>query len=145
MNGKKNNDSPSISSVMESNITEVYNDAIRYIVAGNDPFIPFSSTWDASGKCTIQTSFHIDYGKAVEQAFEYVKMHREDLKSYCVAWSGYRTVPEGRFDAIFIDAAEKDSPESHQFVQRYVFTEETNDFQIVGQMILFQNSVNLLR
>jgi len=84
-------------------------------IDGGDTLIPFAMIEEAGAR-TMR--------RFVAETFEEgIEIGRRELRDSApdraaLAWDGYATTPEGRFDALFVEAQDRGGP-SHVFAMRY--------------------------
>lgn len=121
------------------------NDAVETIKSGLDPVIPFAMTWDSDQKQALQRCVSDDYDKAVQMAHDHVRNSADALTAYCVAWSGYVTMEGTKYDAVLVEAAERNSEKAVLMAMRYIPASETNEYTEVGSVSLLEYRDNLIR
>jgi len=88
------------------------------------PLIPFTITALADGEKRLARFVGETLEDSVAHAQESIRKNRETIVRYAVAWDGYITADDTQWDAIFVEAGDRNSPTALLFCQRYRSTEE---------------------
>lgn len=83
-------------------------DAIGFVVAGDDPFIPFVMIWNTKDERSTRACMSEDYTDAIKLGWTIVENERASTTGYALAWSGYYGQGEERRDAIYIETSHID-------------------------------------
>jgi hypothetical protein len=133
-----------LSATLTQCLDAVLDNAGQSLKAGIDPIMPFAMVWDNDGERTIQRSVSGEYDHAVKMAHDYVKSRADVLSVYAIAWSGYVTMEGTRYDAVLVEAAERDSEKAVLMALRHIPANETTGYKELGSVSLLEYRDNLL-
>ncbi len=110
--------------------------------ANGGPLIPFVIVVQ-DGEALMQRFVTERLEDGPEQAREAIAASPANVTAYALAYDGYITVEGTKFDAILVEASERDRPAGVRMAQRY--TMEKRIFQTVGNPALLGECETLLR
>lgn len=99
------------------------------------PLIPFTITATIGGEKTLARFAAEFLEEAVEHAQNSINKDRATILRYAVAWDGYITMEETRWDAIFVEAGDRSSPVAYIFCQRYRPVEDPEALGVVYERV----------
>jgi len=86
---------------------------------GKGPVIPFALVLTNGGERHLQVFLTEPSGDGVRLAQDYVCQQRAELWMYAIAWDGYVTVDDTKWDAVVVEAGMADRAEGVLICQRY--------------------------
>lgn len=116
-------------------------DSVR---AGGGPLIPFVVV-ELDGKRELHRFATERLEEGQQRAREAVAALPPTATAYALAYDGYLTVGDMKFDAILVEASERGRPSGVRMAQRYTPKRFLRSFQIVGNPALLGECVTLLR
>jgi hypothetical protein len=87
---------------------------INSIEDGSGPLIPFVLTETTLDRFAAEL---LEVG--LQEARNYVSKFDESVCEYAIAYDGFVTVENTKYDAIFVEAAERGNPSGFVYAQRY--------------------------
>jgi hypothetical protein len=110
--------------------------------ADGGPLIPFVIVVQ-DGEALMQRFVTERLEDGPEQAREAIAASPANVTAYALAYDGYITVEGTKFDAILVEASERDRPAGVRMAQRYTMKKE--DFETVGNPALLGECETLLQ
>ncbi|HEX7706454.1 MAG TPA: hypothetical protein VF701_08360 [Thermoanaerobaculia bacterium] len=86
---------------------------------GGGPLIPFVMSVSVDGQKHLTRFVTDELSEGVQRAQEHVVQHRDGMMMYAIAWDGYITLDDRKWDAILVEAGEAHDPRGVLFAQRY--------------------------
>jgi hypothetical protein len=105
------------------------------------PFIPFV-IFEQNGELGIQRFVTERLEEGPERAREAIAASPANVTAYALAYDGYLTIEGAKFDAILVEASERDRPAGVRMAQRYTIKKE--NFQTIGNPALLGECETLL-
>ena len=115
------------------------------IADGSGPLIPFAVLEDASGLRQLRRFVTDRLEDGVEAAKMAVDAATADVLRYAIAWDGYITMQDRKWDAIFVEAGDRVQSEALLLCQRYQAVEGSPSNQTFGNPALVSNPPSRLR
>jgi hypothetical protein len=108
------------------------------------PLIPFV-VYEEDGERKLQRFATERLEKGPEQAREAIAVSPASVTAYALAYDGFITIEDTKFDAIFVEASERGRPAGVRMAQRYKTGESLKSFEMVGNPALLGECESLLR
>lgn len=107
------------------------------------PLIPFVVIEGEDGARGIQRFVTERLEEGPERAREAITALPASVAAYALAYDGYITIENTKFDAILVEASERDRPAGVLMAQRYIIKKE--NFEIIGNPVLLEECETLLQ
>ena len=117
---------------------------VRSVQESGGPLIPFV-VYEEDGELKLQRFVTERLEEGPEQAREAIAASPESVTAYALAYDGYVTIEDTKFDAILVEASERGRPAGIRMAQRYSIKESLQSFQTVGNPALLGECETLLQ
>ncbi|TVZ41393.1 hypothetical protein P886_0738 [Alteromonadaceae bacterium 2753L.S.0a.02] len=129
-----------ITNTLLDKIDYALNYALNALLAA-DPLVPFAVNWKGD-TTTIERFMQGAYDDSIELAMRNINDADETFSAYCVVWTGYVEADGNKYDAIILEAGERESATAVQLAQPYI--QQGDDFKKEGDLLALGETPNLL-
>lgn len=88
-------------------------------IRNGGPLVPFTMITKKEGDTKLDRFAMEMLEQGLEAAQSYVDSLKDEIRMYAIAWDGYITIEDKKWDSIFVEAGEATSEHGVLMIQRY--------------------------